>query len=56
MIKAVATPCRRMLYCPYHTSLTEGNTTQGKEITLDNQRVFIHNNASVTWAAIDGKK
>ncbi|MGB0458204.1 MAG: hypothetical protein ACPGGH_07770, partial [Chitinophagales bacterium] len=38
------------------TSLTAGNTTQGKEIILENQRVFIHNNATVIWAAIDGKK
>lgn len=43
-----------VLFLP--TSLTEGNTIQGKEIILDNQRVFIHDNASVTWAAIDGKK
>ena len=38
------------------TSLTEVNASQGKEIIIDNQRVFIQENAPVIWVGIDGKK
>ena len=38
------------------TSLTEVSARQGKEIIIDNQRVFIQENAPAIWVGIDGKK
>ena len=38
------------------TSLTEGNTIYFKEIVLDNQRVFVQENAPAIWVGINGKK
>ena len=38
------------------TSLTELSARQGKEIIIDNQRVFIQENAPAIWVGIDGKK